>query len=87
VDVTIKDNGIGIRPEVLIHLFEPFVQDDQGIDRAQGGIGLGLALAKSIADLHGGSIRATMALAGAVNLQYGYQSRALRRRRSIPILQ
>jgi signal transduction histidine kinase len=59
VDVTIKDNGIGIRPELLTHLFEPFVQDDQGIDRAQGGLGLGLALAKSIADLHGGSIRVT----------------------------
>jgi signal transduction histidine kinase len=50
VDVTIKDNGIGIKPELLAHLFEPFVQGDQGIERSQGRLGLGLALAKSIAE-------------------------------------
>ena len=61
VDVTIKDNGIGIKPELLTHLFEPFVQGDQGIERSQGGLGLGLALAKSIAELHGGSIKAASA--------------------------
>lgn len=64
VDVTIKDNGAGIKPELLTHLFEPFVQGDQGIERSQGGLGLGLALAKSIAELHGGSIKAASAGVG-----------------------
>ena len=64
VDVTIKDNGAGIKPELLTHLFEPFVQRDQGIERSQGGLGLGLALAKSIAELHGGSIKAASAGVG-----------------------
>jgi two-component system, sensor histidine kinase len=61
VDVIIKDNGIGIKPELLAHLFEPFVQGDQGVERSQGGLGLGLALAKAIAELHGGSIQAISA--------------------------
>ena len=64
VDVTIKDNGAGIKPELLTHLFEPFVQGDQAIERSQGGLGLGLALAKSIAELHGGSIKAASAGVG-----------------------
>lgn len=61
VDIIIKDNGIGVKSELLPRLFEPFVQGDQGIERSQGGLGLGLALAKSIVELHGGSISATSA--------------------------
>jgi signal transduction histidine kinase/CheY-like chemotaxis protein len=58
VDVRIRDNGIGIEPALLNHLFEPFAQGEQGLERSEGGLGLGLALAKSIAELHAGSIKA-----------------------------
>jgi CheY-like chemotaxis protein len=59
VDVSITDNGIGMTPELLARLFEPFAQGEQSIERSDGGLGLGLALAKSIAELHAGSISAS----------------------------
>jgi PAS domain S-box-containing protein len=55
--VTVSDTGIGIPPELLPHLFEPFVQADSSLDRARGGLGLGLALVKGIAELHGGRVQ------------------------------
>jgi two-component system CheB/CheR fusion protein len=58
VCVRIVDDGIGIAPETLPRLFEPFVQADQGLDRGKGGLGLGLALSKLLVELHGGSISA-----------------------------
>jgi CheY-like chemotaxis protein len=57
VEITVKDNGIGIEPSLLPHVFDLFVQGRQGIDRAVGGLGLGLAIAKSLLEMHGGSIR------------------------------
>ena len=57
VSVSVRDNGIGIDPKLLPHIFDSFVQGRQGIDRAAGGLGLGLAIAKSLLDMHGGSIR------------------------------
>jgi len=59
--VSIKDNGIGIAPDMLPQLFDKFVQERQALDRSRGGLGLGLAIARSIATLHGGEISASSA--------------------------
>ncbi|WP_322494097.1 CHASE domain-containing protein [Chloroflexus sp.] len=53
---TISDTGIGIAPEQLQRLFQPFVQLDSGLSRQHEGSGLGLALVRRLADLHGGSV-------------------------------
>jgi signal transduction histidine kinase len=56
--VTITDNGVGIPPELLPQLFDLFVQGERTLDRAQGGLGVGLTIVKRLVDLHGGSIAA-----------------------------
>ncbi len=60
--VRVRDNGIGIEPEMLSRVFDLFSQEQQAIDRAQGGLGLGLAIVRSLVRLHGGE--ATAASAG-----------------------
>jgi two-component system, sensor histidine kinase len=57
--IRVTDNGIGIEPHVIQGLFEMFSQIDSAIDRAEGGLGIGLALVKGLAVLHGGSVQAT----------------------------
>jgi len=56
--VTVRDSGIGIEPAVLPHVFEMFVQAEHRSDRAQGGLGIGLSLVKTLVEMHGGSIAA-----------------------------
>jgi PAS domain S-box-containing protein len=56
--IRVRDTGIGIEPELLRRLFEPFSQADSSLDRSQGGLGLGLALVKGFAELHGGTVEA-----------------------------
>jgi len=56
--VRVTDNGIGIAPEMLDRIFEMFVQAESSLDRAQGGLGIGLTLVKSLVELHGGSVTA-----------------------------
>ncbi|HEX6363764.1 MAG TPA: response regulator [Albitalea sp.] len=56
--VRVTDTGVGIRPEMLERLFQPFAQADTTLDRSQGGLGLGLALVKGLVELHGGSVQA-----------------------------
>ena len=59
VVIAVRDTGRGITPELLPRVFEMFVQSDQPIDRAAGGLGLGLAIVSSLVKLHGGSVGAT----------------------------
>ena len=54
--VKVSDNGPGIPPELIPEVFEPFVQGKRVTDRAQGGLGLGLALVRSLTTLHGGRV-------------------------------
>jgi signal transduction histidine kinase len=56
--VTIEDNGVGIPPEMLAVIFEMFTQIRESNDRAQGGLGIGLTLAKTLVELHGGRVEA-----------------------------
>jgi signal transduction histidine kinase len=57
--IEVADTGIGIEPEALCRIFDAFEQGDQSVTRRHGGLGLGLAIAKQLVELHGGSIRAT----------------------------
>lgn len=56
--VAVSDNGIGITPKMLPRVFELFSQAERTSDRSQGGLGLGLALVKSLVELHGGTVGA-----------------------------
>jgi CheY-like chemotaxis protein len=56
--VHVTDNGIGIAAEMLPHLFDPFAQADSSLDRAHGGLGIGLTLVRALAEMHGGSATA-----------------------------
>lgn len=64
VQLTIRDNGIGIPASLLPDVFELFTQGERASDRSQGGLGLGLTLVKSITQLHGGRIEAASDGAG-----------------------
>jgi CheY-like chemotaxis protein len=54
--ITVEDNGAGISPAFLPHVFDRFRQEDSGTRRHHGGLGLGLAIVRSLAELHGGSV-------------------------------
>ena len=59
VDIVVSDSGIGIRPDFLPHIFERFRQAEAGPTRRHGGLGLGLAIARHLVEMHGGTISAT----------------------------
>ncbi len=62
--LTIADNGAGISSTLLPRLFDLFVQSDRTLDRAQGGLGIGLAIVKRLVEMHGGRVSATSDGAG-----------------------
>ena len=64
VILRVRDTGIGITPDVLPHIFDLFVQERQAIDRAQGGLGIGLTIVRNLVERHGGTVQVTSDGAG-----------------------
>ena len=58
LDLAIRDDGIGMSPELIASAFDLFSQGTRGLDRSQGGLGIGLALVRSLLKLHGGEVTA-----------------------------
>jgi signal transduction histidine kinase/ActR/RegA family two-component response regulator len=58
VVLRVKDSGIGIPADMLPRIFEPFIQEEQSLERSQSGLGIGLALVRNFVDLHGGKVQA-----------------------------
>ena len=56
--LTVSDTGVGIAPDLLPQLFQPFRQADHSLDRSRGGLGLGLFVVKGLTELHGGEVSA-----------------------------
>jgi CheY-like chemotaxis protein len=57
--IRVRDNGIGIEPSMLAHVFDPFAQDGQAIERSRGGLGLGLTIVRNLVSMHGGTVEVT----------------------------
>jgi len=56
--ISVRDTGIGVEPEVMQRIFDPFEQGNRSFERRFGGLGLGLAISKSLAQAHGGTLTA-----------------------------
>jgi signal transduction histidine kinase/CheY-like chemotaxis protein len=58
VQIQVTDDGAGISPQLLPHIFDLFVQGNRQLDRAKGGLGIGLALVRNLVQMHGGEVSA-----------------------------
>jgi two-component system CheB/CheR fusion protein len=56
--ISVRDDGTGMSPELLARAFDLFVQETRSLDRAQGGLGIGLTMVRTLVKMHGGSVRA-----------------------------
>lgn len=66
--IEVEDTGIGIPPDMLDHVFDRFAQVRQHLDRAEGGLGIGLSVVKGLVEMHGGRVAAESAGPGAGSL-------------------
>jgi PAS domain S-box-containing protein len=58
VEITVNDNGMGIHPTILPHVFDVFTQSERALARSEGGLGVGLTLVRRLVEQHGGSVAA-----------------------------
>ena len=65
VEIRVRDNGIGIPPDMVDRVFEMFTQADRSASRQNGGLGIGLSLVRGLVEAHGGSVKATSGGPGA----------------------
>jgi PAS domain S-box-containing protein len=56
LEIAVRDNGVGIAPELLPRVFDLFVQSERTLDRSQGGLGIGLSVVKRLVEMHGGAV-------------------------------
>src|SRR5207248_7580548 len=54
--IRVRDNGMGIAPDLLPHVFEPFTEGDRTLGRSEGGLGIGLAMVRELVEVHEGSV-------------------------------
>src|SRR6185436_8845730 len=59
--VSVRDDGIGLSPELRAQVFEAFVQADTSLERSRGGLGIGLTLVRQLVQMHGGTVEARSA--------------------------